>query len=395
MEAARERYVLGLRLRPRFEAAAWPTGVELLQAIGLAFALTLLARLLLPHVADFGGDDRHYVEMARNRDAVIPTPFAYRVLTPWLVQLLGTPTLRTFHVISLGFLALAGVWAYLITRGLGGRHGAGLVATFGLLTLRSWLFNIYDPWLADPAAMSLAGAAFVALVWGIDLLLPAVLVAWAMSREVWAGFVFPAYAWFRRRFIDPQALLRVAIVVAPAFIVMLLLFRFVPASGALGFGRLSPWVVRGVLNERLDQLGFWIPYAFIGSLGIWWLLAISRPRAGGPLWWWLVAVFGHFAVGTDWSRYALYAYVVIVPVGALAVWAHERRPLLLALVALQVVPTIADIVLEHRLKLNQVQPSVWLTAGLMAATLALLAAPRVRALMRRSLPEEGGAQAGT
>jgi hypothetical protein len=380
---ARFERTFGTWLSPR-PGASPPTATELWQAVGLAAGLTLAARLLLPLTSGFGGDDRHYIALASNADAVVPSPFAYRVLTPWLVQMIGTSPVPTYHVLSLVFLAAAGVFVYLITRGIGGGHLPALLATFGLLTVRGWLFSIWNPYLADPAAMSLTGAAFVALVWGADLVLPVVLVVWAQSREVWAGFALPAYAWMRPRFVDRWAIVRVAVICLPALFTMLMLFRLAPAGGASGFARAADYVVQGVLDARLEGLRFWTAYTFAGSLGIWWFLALASPRLGRGLWWWLVPVFGQFVLGADWSRFAMYAFVVVMPVGAMAVWSHPRRNLLLVLVLLQILPTAADLVVDGRLRLNQLQPSVWVTLALMATTLAVLVQPYVGPYLRRA-----------
>ena len=376
-----QRTVLGLSLSPRSNAS-WPSRTEVAQAVALAVGLTLLARMIVPVVGGLSGDARHYIAMASDPDAIVATPFAYRVLTPWLVQILGTSPLETFHILAVAFLGLTGVFVYLITRGLGGGHYPGLIAVFGLLTVRGWLFNFQVPYLADQAAMSLAGAAFAALVWRVDLLLPAILVIWALSREVWAGFALPAYAWIQRRFIDPAALLRVFLMAFPALIVMLVLYRFAPVQGAEAFGRVADWLVQNIMDSRLPRLRFWIAYTFTASLGIWWVLALSRPRVGGALWLWLIPVFLQFLLGADWSRFALYAFVVVIPVGAIAVWEHPRRRLLLAIVLLQLSPTAADLIVHGSLRLNRTQPSFWITVALMAATLAVVVLSRLDTILR-------------
>lgn len=386
-----QRTVLGLSLSPRSNAS-WPSRTEFVQAVALAVGLTMLARLIVPVVGGLGGDPRHYIAMASDPDAIVATPFAYRVLTPWLVQILGTPPLETFHALTLIFLGQTGVFVYLITRGLGGGHYPALLATFGLLTVRGWLFNLQVPYLADPAAMSLAGAAFAALVWRVDLLVPTILVVWALSREVWAGFALPAYAWIQRRFIDPAALFRVAIVAFPALMVMLVLYRLAPVQGAEGFGRVADWVVQNIMDSRLPRLRFWIAYTFTASLGIWWVLALARPRVGGALWLWLIPVFLQFLLGADWSRFAMYALVVVMPVGAIALWSHPRRRLLIALVLLQLSPTAADLIVHGSLRLNRTQPSFWITVALMAATLAVVVLSRLNSIRRdrRAIQESAG-----
>jgi hypothetical protein len=98
----------------------------------------------------------------------------------------------------------------------------------------------------------------------------------------------------------------------------------------------------------------------------------------------MLPVFGQFLVGADWSRFAMYAFVVIVPVGAIAAWTHPRRHILLGLISLQLVPTAVDLLADGRLRLNVMQPSLWVTAGLMAVTLIVLVQPFIGSLLHRS-----------
>jgi hypothetical protein len=120
---------------------------------------------------------------------------------------------------------------------------------------------------------------------------------------------------------------------------------------------------------------WWLCYAFAGSLGIWWLLAFAGRRHGGRLWWLLVPVFAQFLVGGDWSRFALYAFPVVVPVAAIAVWQHPRRILLLALITAQSLTVLADLTIAGRLGINAMWPSTYATIPLMALTAAVLCWP--------------------
>ena len=355
---------------------AFPRPLELAQAVAVSVGATLLARLFIPIVERFGADDRWYTQMAADPGVPVATPFALRVLTPWLVRLLDTDPLPTFHLLSLGFLAAAGFFVYLIARGIGGGHRAGLLAAVGLLTLRGWLFFVYNPYLADPAALSLTAAAFAALAWGATSVIPTVAALWALSREIWAGFAIPAYMWLRNGLFDVRAAVRVALMLIPAFIVYEMVIELAPQEGAQGLGRISWWVFQDVLRDRITaDLPWYATYTFAGSLGVWWLLSLSAPAAGGALWWWMVPVFGQFILGTDWARYTIYAFVVVVPVGAIAAWRHPRRNVLLAIVTLQLVATIADVLVDDRLKLNQVQPSLAISVVLMILTAIVLWAP--------------------
>lgn len=353
--------------------AGFPRWSELAHAATLSVAVTLLARLLIPVVERFGGDDRHYVAMAIDPTHPVPTPFALRVLTPWLVHVIGTDPLPTFHLISLGFLAAGGFFTYLIARGIGAGHGAGLLAVVGLLTLRAWLFFVYNPYLSDPSAMALTAAAFATLVWGATTVIPAIAAVWALSRELWAGFAFPAYMWLRHRLFDMRAVARVALMLLPALIIYEMVIQLAPQVSSERIGNISWLVIQNVLEERLTpDLGWYLAYTFAGSLGVWWVLSLGAATSGGALWWWMVPVFGQFILGTDWARYAILAFVVVVPVGAIAVWRHPRRNALLGIVALQLVATAADVMVDDRLKLNQIQPSFFITVILMIVTVMVL-----------------------
>lgn len=73
----------------------------------------------------------------------------------------------------------------------------------------------------------------------------------------------------------------------------------------------------------------------------------------------------------------MYAFVVVMPAGATAVWSHPSRNLLLVLVLLQILPTAVDGVVDGLLRLNRLQPSLWVMMTLMAATLRVLVQPYV------------------
>jgi hypothetical protein len=355
---------------------SFPRPLELAQAALLSAGATLLARILIPLVERFGGDDRSYVQMVLDPTDPVATPFALRVLIPWLIRLVGTDPLPTFHVVSLLFLAAGGFCTYLVARGIGAGHRPALLAAFGLLTLRAWLFFIYNPYLADTAALSLTAAAFAALVWGANSAIPAIAAVWALSREIWLGFAIPAYMWLRHALVDLRAAVLVALMLFPAFVVYEMVVKLAPQEGAQGLGRISWWVFVNVLEERITgDFGWYAIYTFSGSLGVWWILALGAARAGGALWWWMVPVFGQFILGTDWARYTVYAFVVVVPVGAIAVWRHPRRNALLVVVALQLVATVADVLVDGRLKLNQIQPSFYITGLLMVLAALVLWTP--------------------
>lgn len=88
-----------------------------------------------------------------------------------------------------------------------------------------------------------------------------------------------------------------------------------------------------------------------------------------------------------WSRFALYAFPVVVPVGAIAIWAHPWRRLLLGLAAAQGLAIFADLEKYGHPWLNRLTPSVWISATLMVLAAAVI-------LWSRASGPRGPAQVG-
>jgi hypothetical protein len=357
-------------------------GREIAISVGLAVALTVGWLAVLPHVPNTGGDTIDYLRMAANPKAPGHTPFAFRGLAPWLAHELGGPDHYrvAFRASTATALASSGPAVYLICRRLGGGHWAALVGMAGLMSLPLWLFNLYQPYLIDGPAMALTAWAMAALVYGWLAVLPLILVACGLARETVAALALPMYMWLRTRWVDLPTACRVALLVAPAVLATWAVRQPMRTSGwptmwsLIEAGAKISWTHRWTNDPH-----YWLLYAFAGSLGIWWVLAWYGRRHGGRLWWLLVPVFGQFIIGGDWSRFALYAFPVVVPAGAIALWRHPRRRLLLVLVAAQGLAVLADLAVLGRLGINSLHPSTYVAVPLIVLTAVTLWWPRRRA----------------
>ena len=136
-----------------------------------------------------------------------------------------------------------------------------------------------------------------------------------------------------------------------------------------------------VKKDVLPNPHWWIFYGVAGSMGIY------GRRHTGRLWWMLVPVFAQWLFGSDHARYALYAFPVVVPAAAIAVWAHPRRNLLLGLIVLQSGVILVDNFVYGHPGLYMLYPSIWISAGLMIPTALTLWWP-VRAIPRPREPLE-------
>jgi hypothetical protein len=348
---------------------------EIAISVGVAVVLTLGWLAVLPHVQNTDGDTLDYLRMAANPKAPGHTPYAFRGLTPWLAHELGGANhyRPAFRVITGSALASTGPAVYLICRRLGGGHRAALVGMAGLMSLPLWLFNLYQPYLVDGPAMALTAWSIAALIYDWTMVLPLLLLAAGLARETVVGLALPMYMWLRGRWLDLHAAVRVVLLMAPALLAAWAVRQPMHTYGWPTTMKLMEMGARITYakNVETDPL-YYLFYAFAGSLSIWWLLGFSGWRHGGRLWWLLVPVFAQFAIGGDWSRFALYAFPVVVPAGAVALWRHPRRTLLLALVAVQSLAVFADLVVQGHLGINAMQPSTYVAVPLLVLTAVAL-----------------------
>lgn len=365
------------RLAQAFERSTGCTPREILIATALSLAVMLGWVLIMPLVpwTTVGGDPVTYIAMAADPKAVHWAPLAFRVLEPWLANTLGG---EAYHLQAMRYLswmaqAMTGPAVYLITRRFKGSHGAGLLAIIGMMSLPMWLFLVYVPYLVDGMAMLTMAWAMVALVNGWIMVLPVALTFMGLARETVIGFTVPLYMWLRHRWVDLHTAFQVLLIAGPAIVVVWAIrqpMEFTGYQSTLGlmYAGLLVYVKRDVLPNP----HWWVFYGTAGSLGIWWLLGIHGRRHGGRLWWLLVPVFAQWLFGSDWARYAFYAFPVVIPAAAIAVWNHRKRNLLLGLVAAQSIAIVADLIVRGRPAIYDLMPSTWVSAGLMIVTAAVL-----------------------
>ena len=324
-----------------------------------------------------------YMAMAQDPSRAEPAPFSSRVLTPWIVHAIGTNPAATYHVVSLICLVATGPLMYLVARRLGVTRQMALLSMAALLLSRGWTFYLYDPWLSDPAAFPLIAAAFLAIVSGRAWLMAPMLIVLAGTRELFVAIAVPAYAWQAQRYVDIRVGIRVLLQVLPALVGYELLITHVNSTGGLGFGHLSIDQLRLMYEIRLSHnAGFWIANTFALSLGIWWLLAIPswrHPRIR-RLAWWLVPVFLELLIGSDWSRYAFYAFPVVMPAAALALDRLPHKAPVLALVGVQCLLPWLDL---NQPSLDRPGLSLPVTVVLMARTAPFLAVGASRSQLER------------
>jgi hypothetical protein len=356
--------------------AVRPTANEAVQAAVLAGALTSFWLVVSPLVQQPACCDAgEYLRLARDPTGPVLRPYSMRVLVPWLVHALGTDVVTTFHVVSLLCLALTGWLLYLLARELGVGHGYALLATAALLCSRGWLFFFYDPYLTEPAAFLLLTAAFLVLVRNRRIwLIAPLLVLMAATREQFVGFALPMYFWLAQRRVDWRAARQTIGLLLPALVVFAALATIprvlppTPLSQPMGFAY--------TLERRMEGDGWlFIASAFAMSLGVWWPLAVASLRVDRfrRLSWWLVPVLAYLVlIGWDWSRYAMYAFPVVMAGGAWTIEHRPRhRPLLLALVALQAMVPVVDLV-AGKPTLDDPGPSLPISTLLILATVAVL-----------------------
>ncbi|MDR7274131.1 hypothetical protein J2S41_000909 [Catenuloplanes atrovinosus] len=365
-----------------------PAFREIALAVGAASALTAAWLLILPHAATSGGDTIHYLALAENPRAQVHTPYTYRMLTPLLAHELGGPERyrEAFRLVNALAVAASGVAAHLLTRRLGGTRGAAYLAMAGLLSLPGFLFYLHQPYLIDPAAMALLAWSMLAALAGWTAVLPLLLVAAALARETVISFALPIYMIFRTRWIDVPAAARTALVIVPG----VLATTAVQAKPTHGWPTQELLVRAGVriVGMKLEQQGVVdaLGIAVGTSLGIWWALGLYGFRHAGRLGWLMIPVLLQFVVGGDWGRFCLYAFPALVPAGAIALWRHPRRAVLIGLVVVQSLLIFLDLSIDGRPKINQYQPSTYVSLALIPLTLLVLLWPSRR---RAPRPEAG------
>lgn len=386
--------------RAAVDQVAHCTPAELAVAVGVGLLVTVAWILYLPlvHYSWAGGDTTTYLAMAADPKGVHWVPLAYRGLEPWLAHAIGGPDhyVGAFMYLTWVSLFLAGIALYLMIRRLGGPHAAGLVGMAGAMSLPMWTHLIYDPYLVDAPALALLAWSMLALINGWFAILPLLLVLTGLARETVIGFTVPIYMWLRERWVDLHAGWRTALFMAPAVVVTWAIRQGTTYdSDSSTLGLMKYGLLQYVGTEVVARPLFFLTYGIAGSLGLWWVLGLYGRKHGGRLWWMLVPVFAQWLFGSDYGRYALYAFPVVVAAGAVAVWAHPRRNLLLALVAVQALVAIVDVEVGAGPRLYFLLPSTWIALGLMVVAAVILWWPsRPRVAVPRPRDESVAALTG-
>ena len=380
-----EQNVLGHRRSPVGELivrlfACSPRELGLAAAVAVALTGLWLAVVPIIDPAVSGGDTQTYMAMAANPKAAAWAPLAFRGLVPWLAQSIGGEFhyLLAFRIISWGALAAAGLATYLICRRLGGEHRAALVGMAGLMCLPMWIFYIHQPYLIDAAAMALEAWSMLALLGGWFVALPLLLVVTGLARETVVGYALPMYMWLRSKWVDVGVAAKVFFLMAPAVVVVWAIKQPMLTTGASSMRDLIAVGLRVVQRDILPRPGYALYYSFAGSLGIWWLLGLYGRRYGGRFWWLLVPVFAQCLVGADYTRFLMFAFPIVVTAGAIAVWNHPRRMLLIAIVVVQSLAAVPEFVSTGRMRINSIEISSWITGALMVIVAIVLWWPRKR-----------------
>jgi hypothetical protein len=368
-----------------------PTAGQLLLALLVALVVTAMWRKVLPLSVPRCCDAKQYLKMAEDPSQVAYTPYAYRVLVPYLTHLIGGVPRLTFDRISLACMVATGPLVYALTRRLGAVHWAALLAMVGLLSSRAWVYYLYNPWLSDPAAMLLVAVAFLAIVSGRMWLLVLVSVVFAAGRELFLGLAAPAFGWMRGRLGSMRAALTAGLLVLPGCLVYWWIVNTVPSKGVPGLGQLSWRTVVGLgpFFETRGGIGFFFVAMVTLSFGCWWVLALVSfgDHNLRRLLWWLIPVFGQFVLGGDWGRFALYAFPVVIPAAALTLQRLQPRlrAVIVTILGFQLLTPLLDMAPAERMRLNRPGPAVPVTGVLMAVTTVVLVAFYVSG--RRKRPE--------
>jgi hypothetical protein len=373
-------------------ASGRPTVGQLLLALLVALAVTAVWRKVLPLSAPLCCDAKLYLTMAADPTQLVKSPYAHRVLIPYLTHWIGGDPQLTFDRISLACMVATGPLVYALTRRLGAVHWAALLAMVGLLSSRAWVYYLYSPWLTDPAAMLLVAAAFQAIVSGRVWLIAPISIVFAGVRELFVGLAAPAFGWMRSRLGTARAALAAALLVLPGWLVYRWIVNTIPSKDVPGGGGLRSHTIFGLGSWFEDRggVGYLLVVAIVLSFGCWWVLAVpslwdDRVR---PLLWWLVPVFGQFIFGGDWGRFVLYAFPVVLPAAALTL--QRLRPRLRAVIVtilgFQLLTPLLDMAPAEQMRLNNPGPAVPVTGVLMAVTVVVLVAFSVSGHLWRPEP---------
>jgi hypothetical protein len=312
-------------------------------------------------VADVTGDGPFYLAMWSRPEEPTAPPYAYRVLTPWLVRLTGLDAFWGFALVTIVGLAVAGVllWA-VVMRDRTPRHAWLALGLF--VFSPAAVYYLADDYRVEPVAF-----AFLA---GVLLLLQRERLIWAAIVCV-LGLLDKEAVLFAAPIVLLQAVrarawaaVAVVLVGAPALYLLLHRTNLI----AHGAGREFPYFTEGNLHAVVRQQGGDVlqallialvvgfgPLAVAAALG--WRSASRMLRLWALL---LIPILLSIVIAGDWIRMLAYAAVVFVPIAAARDWSMAGAALTLGATAVSAIGV-------------QKMPETWLQVLAGAAVIAVYA----------------------
>jgi hypothetical protein len=175
----------------------WPLLVAL-ALLGVLIPLTLGSRASRPPPVYFLHDQRHYLAMAEHSGAVVPAPFAWRVLPSAIVRASGLRAERGFHALTLLTLALIPPAMAMLLAAAGASPRSALL--LGALAAASPAVAGYLSWdfiRPDGLSLLLITVSAWAVVRGHRALFITVMVALSLTKETWVIAAAFALIWSR------------------------------------------------------------------------------------------------------------------------------------------------------------------------------------------------------
>lgn len=253
---------------------------ELASIIGLClFAAGTIAYVGL---AGFNPDDpgindnREYYAMWADGGSEVQKPFHWRVIVPFLAQLIPAGFEVSFGVINIAAMTVAGVALYYLLKGWGAESRASLIGV-ALFYLSHTVLRFGGIPLVESPALAIMFTAmlaaerckwlmfllvvtvgmFVKETTAIMLMYPWLMAGSNVSRLRWSAFALPGIAAYA-------------------------VFRFVVAPVEVGYGySLTAWFENlvALFVPNMESLGDW--RAIVLSLGIVWVFLFMGLRSGG------------------------------------------------------------------------------------------------------------------
>ena len=301
-------------------------------AAAAAAAIAVIAAIVpdLPPLAVLGGDAPNYARLAEHPfQAVSGAPVAQRLLTPLIVAALPFSTSAGFLVVSVVSIVLASLCVALICR----RLGLSLVsqATASVLTAGSYIgvHGVFNQYYVDPEAM---------LVVALALLLAFERRGWLFALTVAVGvpvkeiaitlMLLPYLVWRPPGVLwDRPLLVRTIVLALPAVAVTIIVNRFAPTLDLghhdprrLFFSAFDPvaGLRRGFLTAVANPI-----FALFGAAWVLWPIGVAGcPRDLRRAHMWLLIAFVPLALGV-WER----TMGVFVPLAVpAALWVLRSAP---------------------------------------------------------------------